>query len=134
MPSTFRSIAETGVVDIAKITFVADTGTVINPVAFRGQVDGGFMFGFGHAMTEELIVEDGRIVNLSLADYKLPSMRDIPPFRSVFMDDEAGPGPFGAKSAGELNTAGVRSGHRQRRGRGVRCAAHADTGYSRNGF
>ena len=98
---------ETGVVDIKQITFVADTGTMINPVAFRGQVDGGFMFGFGHAMTEELIVEEGRIVNLSLADYKLPSMRDIPPFRAVLMDDEAGPGPFGAKSAGELNTGGL---------------------------
>jgi CO/xanthine dehydrogenase Mo-binding subunit len=98
---------ETGVVDIKQITFVADTGTMINPVAFRGQVDGGFMFGFGHAMTEELVVEEGRIVNLSLADYKLPSMRDIPPFRAVLMDDEAGPGPFGAKSAGELNTGGV---------------------------
>jgi CO/xanthine dehydrogenase Mo-binding subunit len=98
---------ETGVVDIEQVTFVADTGTMINPVAYRGQVDGGFMFGFGHAMTEELVVEDGRIVNLSLADYKLPTVRDIPRFRPVLLDDEAGPGPFGAKSAGELNTGGV---------------------------
>ena len=97
---------ETGVVDFEAITFVADTGTIINPVAFRGQVDGGFMFGFGHAMTEELVVEDGRIVNLSLADYKLPSMRDIPPFRAILLDDDRGPGPFGGKSAGELNTGG----------------------------
>ena len=99
--------AETGVVDIEQVTFVCDTGTIINPVAHRGQVEGGFIFGFGHAMTEELLLEDGRILNLSLADYKLPSMRDIPPFRAVLMDDVAGPGPFGAKSAGELNTGGV---------------------------
>jgi CO/xanthine dehydrogenase Mo-binding subunit len=98
---------ETGEVSVEQVTFVADTGTVINPVAHRGQVDGGFMFGFGHAMTEELLVEDGNIVNLSLADYKLPSMRDIPPFRAVLINEEAGPGPFGAKSAGELNTGGV---------------------------
>ena len=97
---------ETGVVDIEQVTFVGDTGTMINPIAFRGQVDGGFIFGFGHAMTEELVVEDGRIVNLSLADYKLPSMRDIPPFRAVLLDDEPGPGPFGGKSAGEMNTGG----------------------------
>jgi CO/xanthine dehydrogenase Mo-binding subunit len=98
---------ETGVVDIEQVTFVGDTGTMINPVAYRGQVDGGFMFGFGHAMTEELVVEDGRIVNLSLADYKLPTVRDIPPFRPVLLDEVPGPGPFGAKSAGELNTGGV---------------------------
>lgn len=97
---------ETGVVDIEQVTFVGDTGTMINPVAFRGQVDGGFIFGFGHGMTEELVVEEGRIVNLSLADYKLPSMRDIPPFHAVLLDDEAGPGPFGGKSAGEMNTGG----------------------------
>ena len=29
------------------------------------------------------------------------------PFAPVLLDDEAGPGPFGAKSAGELNTGGV---------------------------
>src|SRR6202040_4159317 len=87
---------ETGVVEIEQVTFVGDTGTMINPVAYRGQVDGGFMFGFGHAMTEELVVEDGRIVNLSLADYKLPTVRDIPPFRPVLLDDVPGPGPFGA--------------------------------------
>jgi len=98
---------ETGTVKVEQIVCVVDTGTILNPVAYRGQVDGGFMFGFGHAMTEELLVEDGRIVNLSLADYKLPSMRDIPPFRAVLMDEVPGPGPFGGKSAGELNTGGV---------------------------
>ena len=61
---------------------------------------------FAEGAERGLVVEDGRIVNLSLADYKLPSMRDIPPFRAVLLDDEAGPGPFGAKSAGELNTGG----------------------------
>jgi CO/xanthine dehydrogenase Mo-binding subunit len=99
--------SETGTVKIEDVVFVADTGTVINPLAHRGQIDGGFMFGFGHTMTEELIVEDGHIQNLSLADYKLPSMRDIPPFRVFLMDDTPGPGPFGAKSAGELCNSSV---------------------------
>ena len=88
---------------------------MINPVAFRGQVDGGFMFGFGHAMTEELIVEEGRIVNLSLADYKLPSMRDIPPFRAVLLDDVPGPGPFGSRLADELSYQRRRARNRRRR-------------------
>jgi CO/xanthine dehydrogenase Mo-binding subunit len=99
--------AETGAVRIEDVLFVADTGTVINPLAHRGQIDGGFVFGLGHTMTEELIVEDGHIQNLSLADYKLPSMRDIPPFRAVLLDDTPGPGPFGAKSAGELCNSSV---------------------------
>ncbi|HEY5349167.1 MAG TPA: xanthine dehydrogenase family protein [Candidatus Lustribacter sp.] len=97
----------TGAVRIENVLFVGDTGTVINPVAHRGQIDGGFIFGLGHTLTEELIVEDGHIQNLSLADYKLPTMRDIPPFHVALMDDAPGPGPFGAKSAGEMTNSAV---------------------------
>lgn len=96
--------AETGVVQIDDVLFVGDVGTVINPIAHRGQIDGGFIFGLGSATTEELNLEDGHIQNLSFADYKIPAMRDIPPFRVVLLHDAPGSGPFGAKMVGELNT------------------------------
>ena len=98
---------ETGAVKIEDIVCIADVGAVINPVAHRGQIDGGFMWGYGHAMMEELVVEDGKIVNLSLADYKLPTMRDVPPFRVIELAYKDGPGPYGAKAAGEVSTAAV---------------------------
>jgi CO/xanthine dehydrogenase Mo-binding subunit len=65
------------------------------------------MMGFGHALTEELYVEDGRIVNLMLSDYKLPCQLDMPPFRVFYLDPDGGPGPYGARSAGEFNIASV---------------------------
>jgi CO/xanthine dehydrogenase Mo-binding subunit len=98
---------ETGALTIHDVVFVADVGTIINPVAHRGQLDGGFAFGLGHALTEELQLDDGRIVNPSLADYKLPTQRDMPPFRVVHVHTDRGPGPFGAKMAGELSTSSV---------------------------
>jgi CO/xanthine dehydrogenase Mo-binding subunit len=98
---------ETGTCTIHDVTFVCDTGTIVNPVAHRGQIDGGFMMGLGHAVTEELIVEEGRIVNLSFADYKLPTQRDMPPFRVTVIEETTGPGPFGARAVGEINVAGV---------------------------
>jgi CO/xanthine dehydrogenase Mo-binding subunit len=98
---------ETGALTIHDVVFVADVGTIINPVAHRGQIDGGFAFGLGHALTEELHVEDGRILNLSLAEYKLPTQMDMPPFRVITLHDALGPGPFGAKMAGELSTSSV---------------------------
>ena len=98
---------ETGDVHVDDVVCVADVGAVINPVAHRGQIDGGFMWGFGHALMEDLVVEDGKIVNLSLADYKLPTMRDIPPFRVIELAYHDGPGPYGAKAAGEVSTAAV---------------------------
>lgn len=98
---------ETGALTIHDVVFVADIGTVINPVAHRGQINGGFSMGFGHALTEELRLDGGRIVNLALSDYKLPTQRDMPPFRVIALEPGGGPGPYGARAAGEFNISGV---------------------------
>jgi putative selenate reductase molybdopterin-binding subunit len=95
---------ETGAYHINDVTFCVDSGTIINPVAHRGQIDGGFLMGLGHAMTEELIVEEGRIANLTFADYKLPCQMDMPPFHVTILESDRGPGPFGARAVGEVNT------------------------------
>ena len=50
---------ETGVVRVHDAVLVADVGTIINPVAHRGQINGGFVFGLGQAMFEELRLQDG---------------------------------------------------------------------------
>jgi CO/xanthine dehydrogenase Mo-binding subunit len=93
---------ETGMTTIDRATLTADVGTVINPVALRGQLEGGFVFGLGQAMMEELRVEDGRVVTANLGDYKIPTIADVPPLRLDLVTDHPGPGPFGAKSVGEL--------------------------------
>jgi len=99
--------AETGTITVNEIVFVADVGQVINPIAHQGQIDGGFLMGLGSALTEEIVLEDGRIVNAALSDYKLPTQRDMPPFRCILLPPTGGPGAYGAKAAGEFNVAGV---------------------------
>jgi CO/xanthine dehydrogenase Mo-binding subunit len=94
----------TGTVTINDVVHVVDVGTVINPVSHRGQIDGGFLMGLGHSVMEELVVEDGRITNLSFADYKMPTQRDMPPLNVILLEAETGPGPFGARAIGEVNT------------------------------
>jgi CO/xanthine dehydrogenase Mo-binding subunit len=98
---------DTGAVHVVDALYVADVGTIVNPIAHQGQIDGGFVFGLGHALTEEVLLDEGKIVNLSLADYKLPSQRDCPLLRTVLLPAPSGPGPFGAKAAGEISTPGV---------------------------
>lgn len=93
---------ETGSLKIDQATLVADVGTVINPVALRGQLEGGFVFGLGQAVMEELRVEDGRVVTTNLSDYKIPTIADVPPLGIELITKQQGPGPFGAKSVGEL--------------------------------
>jgi len=99
---------ETGGVRVEDVLLVADVGTIINPVAHQGQLEGGLMFGIGAALMEDLSVQDGRITTPSLGDYKLPCQMDTPPFRSVLLHDSvAGPGPLGGKAAGELTNTSV---------------------------
>jgi len=93
---------ETGQLRVLDVLLVADVGTVINPVALRGQLAGGFVFGLGQTLMEELLLEDGRITTANLGDYKIPTIADVPPLRIVLITDDPGPGPFGSKSVGEL--------------------------------
>jgi len=98
---------ETGTVRIHDVVLVADVGTIINPLGHRGQLEGGFMMGIGHALTEELVLDEGRIVNPTLAEYKLPCQLDMPPLRIIELSADGGPGPYGAKAGGEFNIAAV---------------------------
>lgn len=59
------------------------------------------MQGIGYALMEELHVEDGRVTNLSLGDYKLPTMRDIPLLTTVLVESPPGLGPYHIKGIGE---------------------------------
>ena len=63
---------ETGGVRLCDVLFVADVGTIFNPVAHEGQLHGGFVYGLGSALTEELQIQDGRVTTLTLGEYKLP--------------------------------------------------------------
>ena len=94
--------AETGEVRVQRVITAHDVGTVINPIGHQGQINGGFATGYGLAMTEEFVSEDGRILNGHLGDYKLPSIRDLPPLETVLVPSKGGLGPYEAKAIGEL--------------------------------
>jgi CO/xanthine dehydrogenase Mo-binding subunit len=98
---------ETGQVTVEDAVMAADVGTIINPIAHSGQLEGSYVYGIGHAMMEEMVVEDGRITNVNLGEYKMPTQMDLPPLRVVYVPTEIGPGPFGAKSVGETVNSGV---------------------------
>jgi CO/xanthine dehydrogenase Mo-binding subunit len=54
---------ETGEVKVLKVVSVHDSGRIINPMAAEGQVHGGVHMGIGYALYEELVLEQGRVVN-----------------------------------------------------------------------
>ena len=73
---------ETGDVKVLRAVTAHELGRVINPLLHQGQIDGALLQGFGYAMTEGLALEDGRVVNAGLHEYKLPSIADLPPLET----------------------------------------------------
>jgi nicotinate dehydrogenase medium molybdopterin subunit len=94
---------ETGQVTPIKLTAVHDVGRAINPALLQAQIDGATIQGLGQALMEDLGRQDGRTLATNLGDYKLPTIADIPELVSVFVEDAVGPGPYAAKSVGELS-------------------------------
>lgn len=95
---------ETGKVRVIKIVAAHDVGRAINPMAVEGQIEGGVAMGMGYALTEELQVKDGHILNPTLLDYRIPTALDIPPIETVIVETHDPEGPFGAKGVGEQPT------------------------------
>jgi len=93
---------EAGQVTILNYVSVADCGTVVNPIAAEGQQEGAIAQGLGYALTERILVEDGRPLNPNFSDYKIPCTLDMPPLKIAFADSYEPSGPFGAKGLGEL--------------------------------
>jgi CO/xanthine dehydrogenase Mo-binding subunit len=94
---------ETGQVKVLQYVIASDCGTVIYPIGAEGQVEGGLAQGLGYALTEGLRFDEGRPVNPNFSDYRIMSMRDMPPLKHGFADSYEPTGPFGAKGLGELS-------------------------------
>jgi CO/xanthine dehydrogenase Mo-binding subunit len=92
---------ETGEITLLRFTTAHDSGVVLNPLGYRGQVNGGFQHGLGYALMEELVVEDGRVTTLSFGDYKMPTVADMPPLETVILESDTGEGPYNIRGIGE---------------------------------
>jgi len=85
---------ETGHVHVRRITSAHDVGTIVNPEAHQGQIEGGMLMGLGFALMSEHRMQDGQPLALHLGDYKIPCIVDIPELRTVLLERPEGPGPF----------------------------------------
>ena len=99
---------KTGALRVLRLVSVSDIGKAINPKQAEGQDEGAAMQGIGHTLFEELIYEDGQLLNPNLVDYRVPSFEEVPDgFETILIENEDGPGPFGAKGIGEGPIAAV---------------------------
>jgi putative selenate reductase molybdopterin-binding subunit len=91
-----------GEIQILQSVHAADIGKQINPVQCRGQIDGAIGMGIGWALTENMVHDaQGRLVNPSLRNYRIPAFADLPRSEIFFADTYDKLGTLGAKSQGE---------------------------------
>ncbi|MFQ5922710.1 MAG: xanthine dehydrogenase family protein molybdopterin-binding subunit, partial [Anaerolineales bacterium] len=95
---------DTGEVRVLRVIAANDVGKVINPLGFLGQVEGGVMMGLGNAITENFIVEQGRVITDRLARYRMPGIMHTPEIVSIPVEHPAADGPYGAKGVGEISS------------------------------
>ena len=95
---------DTGELRILGYAVIADAGKAIHYPSAKSQVDGGAVMGFGHALFEETIYQDGQFQNGDPFQYRLPVMQDIPEkFYSSMLEKCDGPGPFGSKGMAQTS-------------------------------
>ena len=93
----------TGQVTILDYMAVVDCGIPINPALARIQAEGGIVQGIGHTLMENVTYNaEGRPIESSFMQYKLPTRLDMGHLRVEFEHSYEPTGPFGAKSIGEI--------------------------------
>lgn len=92
---------ETGQVEILRYVAAHDIGRAINPMLLDGQTYGGILQGIGYALSEELLFDQGKLLNPNFRDYKILTCLDIVPIEPITVETDDPEGPFGAKGVGE---------------------------------
>ena len=97
---------ETGEVAVDRVVSVADAGVVIHPELAKAQVDCSILWGIGYALYEDEVYDrrnQGRVMNIQMVDYKIPTFLDRTNFVSVVFSnpDHAPTPPLHVKGLGE---------------------------------
>ncbi len=100
---------DTGKIEVRRVFSAHDVGRAINRGSCEGQIQGGIVQGLGYALTESLKWNDeGWLTTITLADYKVPGILDVPPeIHAIVLEDPDPSHPVGAKGVGEPSLVGV---------------------------
>jgi carbon-monoxide dehydrogenase large subunit len=96
-----RVDTETGDYRVTRLASAVDAGKAIHPANCIQQIEGAAVMGLGFATMEELVSANGRILNPTFLDYKIPSSADMPDMISGIVEVPHPEGPYGAKGIGE---------------------------------
>ncbi|MFI5255149.1 MAG: molybdopterin cofactor-binding domain-containing protein [Candidatus Limnocylindrales bacterium] len=79
-------VGEDGHLEVLRLVTAFECGAIVNPDGLANQVEGATVMGLGGALFEAIHFEQGRIVNGSMTDYRVPRLADVPPLEVVLLD------------------------------------------------
>ncbi|WP_342750190.1 molybdopterin cofactor-binding domain-containing protein [Albidovulum inexpectatum] len=80
-----------GRVRVSGLWGVHDCGLVINPDQVRAQCEGNLVWSIGMVLSDNLPLEDGRVVAQNFGDAPIPAMSDVPPITVDLLETDAPP-------------------------------------------
>jgi nicotinate dehydrogenase subunit B len=89
---------------ILRVVEAWESGAVINPDGLQNQVMGAVVQAIGGALFEQILFQNGRILNSRFAHYRLPRFKDTPQVEVVLIDRKDLP-PAGAGETGIVGLA-----------------------------
>ncbi len=94
---------ETGHITVDRVVSAHDVGRAVNRALVEGQVQGAVVQGQGYVLSENLVVENGHIMNPRLSGYLIPGIGDVPTRVDSVILELADPlGPWGARGMAEM--------------------------------
>jgi isoquinoline 1-oxidoreductase len=63
---------------VRRVCQAFECGAIVNPANLLSQVQGAIIMGLGAALREEMQFENGKILNASFGEYRVPRLEDVP--------------------------------------------------------
>ncbi len=87
---------------VKRIVAAHDAGRIFNPTLFEGQLEGSLHMGLGYAISEELVMENGRPKSTMLRKVGILRAKEMPEMEIIGVEVPDPYGPYGAKGVGEI--------------------------------
>jgi isoquinoline 1-oxidoreductase len=71
---------------IERVVAAFECGAIVNPDGLRNQVEGAVVQGLGGALFENVQFAEGKILNGTMAQYRVPRFKDVPPIDITLLD------------------------------------------------
>lgn len=84
-----------GKVQVHRVVCVIDCGKIVNPDTIQAQMEGGIIYGLTAALTGEISIKDGRVIQSNFHDYTMMKLSDIPLIETYIIESTEAPGGVG---------------------------------------